>query len=1081
ERIDGATVSGGYVPTSTCKSGYTLTDGKCVSNCTYADEAACESANANSDCTDVDGCYELTGCKSGYTLTDGKCVANTSATTCEDIATGSDYLKLATGKCPSGFSLGAPAQIDGMVCTVCCKYSSGSACESANTGTVCESDDEYDACPVPSTTCKDGYKLVDGRCQSEDVYYGCEYSSIAECEDDNSFSVCEEVPNAHFGYSVCPEMTGCKSGYTFTESGECVASGSSGSGSDDDDSGSTVTCTYTSASACQGVYTKSTCTADSDGCYNPSSCASGYAKSCSSGYSLTSTDSYGCGTCKKNCTYTSASACQAVYTKSTCTADSNGCYNPSACASGYTKSCSGGTLSGTDGYGCGTCITDSCTVKTYPAFTTALENANCTTVTLASDIDGSTDDIDSSLTIPANKTVNGAGYELKMSRTISPSDGVTIKNLDMTWPNNGTEYEGAISVVANATFNNVNITTTATSGENYALHLSDASMLKFTGTNTITVKDAGENVAITSDGGTIEVSDGSTLDINVNAGVGIYASSDSYLNVNGTLNMDIEGYTAIIDSAYITVNGNLNIDYTGSSEAINSMRAITVSEGGYMKVVSNSTDTTMYLDPMHGKVNIGGTLEIEAPATKFIANEESGILFTDANAKLIINSTGSKTFSDTDAGLTGMFPIATAGATISVTDSKGSCKEWKCNTTYDIGWGDFPSNYPTPKSNWTVSNCEIESACQGYSHTSCPAGATKCETCEDNGTTYYKAITCDESQGYYHSDGECKPRDCSDFTWDTCPPNSSCDSTSCFDTNSCISKYGSPNYSNDICISAGKITYQLSYCKLGYFESGTEGCIKRNCENFDFTSRPKNMATEQCGGRYSAEKCSDAVPYVHYQNGECVVYGDAACVNHKLTEIPANANYSTCSPDGGTTKYYQFTYCESGYNFVDGACVEPSGVTETDYPFTTEAECTNGNFLCSYSSAIVPSERRYKRTRCAYGFHYDNGICIENDCSAYPFRYDRFDNNSPYMGGPSCEKPLPADGSITDRDGRLTYIMLRQCSPGYKFDPNGTDCIKSITPPEARCYPNDGCSTNGYCPNQFTNRVCKNSNTYTYW
>ena len=374
--------------------------------------------------------------------------------------------------------------------------------------------------------------------------------------------------------------------------------------------------------------------------------------------------------------------------------------------------------------------------------------------------------------------------------------------------------------------------------------------------------------------------------------------------------------------------------------------------------------------------------------------------------------------------------------------------------------------------------CIKSNPCEAYPYTSCPAGATKCETCENNGTTYYKAITCDESQGYYHSDGECKPRDCSDFTWDTCPPNSTCDSTSCFDTNRCISHYGSPNHSNDICISAGKVTYQLSYCGLGYFESGTKGCIKRNCENFDFTSRPKNMDTEECGGRYSAEHCDLAVPYVHYQNGKCVVYGDAACVNHKLTEIPANADYSTCSPDGGTTKYYQLTNCKSGYNLVDGACVEPSGVTETDYPFTTKEECTNGNFRCTYS---LTTHRRYKRTRCAPGFHYDNGICIENDCSAYPFRSERFDSDSPYKSGPSCEKPLPADGSITDPDGRLTYIMLRECSNGYKFDPNGTDCIKSIMPPEARCYPNNGCSTNGYCPDQFTERVCKNSTTYKYW
>ncbi len=382
--------------------------------------------------------------------------------------------------------------------------------------------------------------------------------------------------------------------------------------------------------------------------------------------------------------------------------------------------------------------------------------------------------------------------------------------------------------------------------------------------------------------------------------------------------------------------------------------------------------------------------------------------------------------------------------------------------------------------------CIKSNPCEAYPYTSCPASAIKCETCENNGTTYYKAITCDESQGYYHSDGECKPRDCSDFTWDTCPPNSSCDSASYFNNSHYVrTSCTTEDCKNDVCISAGQVKYQLSQCagltasNSAYLESGTEGCIKRKCENFDFTSKPQNANYETCANsKYSIESCKS---YHHYQNGSCVVYGDKACVNHKLTEIPANAEYTTCSPDGGTTKYYQFTYCKSGYNFVDGACVEPSGVTETDYPFTTEAECEEGDFLCTYSNAIVSSKRRYKRTRCAYGFHYDNGVCIENDCSAYPFRYDRFDSNSPYMSGPSCEKPLPADGSMTDPDSRLTYIMLRQCEYGYKFDPNGTDCIKSIIPPELLCH--DTSIEKGRHASQETYRLdsCAFINAYHYW
>ena len=52
----------------TCSSGYKKNSAGtgCEKDCTYANESACESANANWDCTVVSGCYQPTACKSGY-------------------------------------------------------------------------------------------------------------------------------------------------------------------------------------------------------------------------------------------------------------------------------------------------------------------------------------------------------------------------------------------------------------------------------------------------------------------------------------------------------------------------------------------------------------------------------------------------------------------------------------------------------------------------------------------------------------------------------------------------------------------------------------------------------------------------------------------------------------------------------------------------------------------------------------------------------------------------------------------------------------------------------------------------------
>ncbi|MBQ7303452.1 MAG: hypothetical protein IJW75_00845, partial [Alphaproteobacteria bacterium] len=221
----------------------------------------------------------------------------------------------------------------------------------------------------------------------------------------------------------------------------------------------------------------------------------------------------------------------------------------------------------------------------------------------------------------------------------------------------------------------------------------------------------------------------------------------------------------------------------------------------------------------------------------------------------------------------------------------GCCNEFRCSDDYKsclseeyenaVGEGDtctekhekyyvndspdkfLECNCDTEKYPYSINNCsdtlsgahckgdngvywqECVKACIGYPYKSCPASAIKCETCESGGVTYYKAIECNESDGYYHSDGECKPRDCSDYHLSVCPVNKLCDTKEIFDNST--TRY------NNICITAGQEKYQLNTCTTSYFTNDLYFYLSKNkmacepipCAHFNLKQKPANAEYEK--------------------------------------------------------------------------------------------------------------------------------------------------------------------------------------------------------------------------------------------
>lgn len=86
-------------------------------------------------------------------------------------------------------------------------------------------------------------------------------------------------------------------------------------------SGIQAKCDFYTADDCENNYIGSTCTEDSDGCYKPTACKTGYAKdvsacgtSGSQGWTISSVDSYGCGQCEaKACSSGTTAAIGCIY------------------------------------------------------------------------------------------------------------------------------------------------------------------------------------------------------------------------------------------------------------------------------------------------------------------------------------------------------------------------------------------------------------------------------------------------------------------------------------------------------------------------------------------------------------------------------------------------------------------------------------------------------------------------------------------------------------------------------------------------------------------------------------------------
>ena len=145
-----------------CNEGYSVNESNtgCNINCTYADEAACESANANADCTDVNGCYELTGCQEGYTL-------NSAGTGCELACTYADE-----AECEEAYSHSECTKVDGCYEPTGCKVPYVSSCD--NGSELAEPDGNncgYCDCP-------EGTRHFDGIDFCVPVFVNCEQAGL---------------------------------------------------------------------------------------------------------------------------------------------------------------------------------------------------------------------------------------------------------------------------------------------------------------------------------------------------------------------------------------------------------------------------------------------------------------------------------------------------------------------------------------------------------------------------------------------------------------------------------------------------------------------------------------------------------------------------------------------------------------------------------------------------------------------------------------------------------------------------------------------------------------------------------------
>lgn len=246
---------------------------RCKACCQYAGARSCETANANSVCgLDENQCEVVQGCKEGYTLTNGKCISNGAKyntlesceaanqnSVCEEQA-GGGYA--ATG-CKTGYVTGwclegVKANADAYGCGEC-KALSSATCEEYGFYTSADSC-STGAEIVPDMTMTDG-SVLQGcyACPANNIY-----QDVADCELKNQNSVCGELVT-----NGAAAATECKEGYAKKcSNGQMLKAA--------DQFGCGTCCQYTTLYLCQTANPNGSCDTGADGCYYVDKCNSGY-------------------------------------------------------------------------------------------------------------------------------------------------------------------------------------------------------------------------------------------------------------------------------------------------------------------------------------------------------------------------------------------------------------------------------------------------------------------------------------------------------------------------------------------------------------------------------------------------------------------------------------------------------------------------------------------------------------------------------------------------------------------------------------------------------------------------------------
>ena len=357
---------------SSCPNGY-YTSCSYVSNGTNSLTSTCNGKSGTSDC-----CTCSLSCDSGYTKSSGSCIASgcpsgyaTTASGCGGATNG--YYQLGStsnGKsgsstcyncvlgCDSGYEKSGSScveiEVEEEEPVIYCTYTSSSCGENSDCySEYCENKTMYrfkqcksgfyTSCSGLNSACSYSFSDYDamgcGTCSTSN----CASGYVTSCTDPaNGKATLSDTSTC--GSKTCGTCTySCDDGYTLSGT-RCEPN----SIEKDEEEG--VTCTYTTASACKSAITgASSCTADSDGCYQLASCntGSGYTKSgntCTCARSVSECETHGYTVTEANKDPNGYYA----YCNVSCTSDEKR-YNFDKCNSGYATSASGCGLAPANG------------------------------------------------------------------------------------------------------------------------------------------------------------------------------------------------------------------------------------------------------------------------------------------------------------------------------------------------------------------------------------------------------------------------------------------------------------------------------------------------------------------------------------------------------------------------------------------------------------------------------------------------------------------------------------------------------------------------------------------------------------